>query len=213
MELFDLHTHRASDKRAIHNQSTENESTSSCYSLGIHPWFLNGHWSMELEKMKASSQDPNLMAIGECGFDLFQGPSSKLQLEAFAAQLDWASELGIPVIMHQVKGLHLLQQTIKSKKSLPPIIWHGYNQKPHIGLSLLDASIYFSFGQDLLKNGSNAQNFIKICPVDRIFFETDKSDLKIGQIFSQASVLLQLPVEALAKQVVENWNKISKRKI
>lgn len=213
MELFDLHTHGINGKRSIYNQSTENDKALFWYSMGIHPWELDEDWERKLEKMKAASQDPNLMAIGECGFDLIKGPAVKIQQEAFVAQLDWALELGLPVIMHQVKGLHLLQQIIKDKVILPPMIWHGFNSKPQIGLSLLDAPIYFSFGKALFKSGSNAQEFLKICPLERIFLETDDSNLKIEQIFSQASLLLQIPVERLLEQVVGNWNNISKRKI
>ncbi|MCH7412967.1 TatD family hydrolase [Belliella sp. R4-6] len=213
MELFDLHTHGINGKRSIYNQSTEKDKAQFWYSMGIHPWELDEDWGRELEKMKVASQDPNLMAIGECGFDLIKGPEVKIQQEAFVAQLDWALELGLPVIMHQVKGLHLLQQIIKDKAKLPPMIWHGFNAKPQIGLSLLDAPIYFSFGKALFKSGSNAQEFLKICPLERIFLETDDSNLKIEQIFSQASLLLQIPVERLLEQVVGNWNNISKRKM
>lgn len=79
--------------------------------------------------------------------------------------------------MHQVKGLHLLQQVLKNEQVLPAIICHAYNQKSSIGASLLDFPIYFSFGKDLLKSGSNAQEVLKICSIKRIFFETDDSDM------------------------------------
>jgi len=213
MQLLDLHTHQASVDFAICNQGTSQGKAKSWYSLGLHPWYLKESWQHDLDEMKTFAYDHNLMAIGECGFDLIKGPSESIQQAAFLAQIHWAQELGLPIIMHQVKGLHLLQQVLKNEQELPAIIWHGYNQKSSIGASLLDFSIYFSFGKDLLKSGSNAQEFLKICPIERIFLETDDSDLNIEQIFSQASLLLQLPVETLGRQVVDNWNKISNRKI
>ncbi|AFL83512.1 Mg-dependent DNase [Belliella baltica DSM 15883] len=213
MNLFDLHTHQNTSSFSIYNQSTNDQKAIAWYSLGLHPWYLKDSWVQDLEKMKVFSQDKNLMAIGECGFDLLKGSDLNLQLSAFTAQIHWAKELGLPIIMHQVKGLHLLQQILKNDSALPAIIWHAYNQKPTIGASLLNFPIYFSFGKDILKPASNAQEFLKKCPLERIFFETDDSELKIEQVFSQASLLLQLPVETLAKQVIDNWNKISKRKI
>lgn len=45
------------------------------------------------------------------------------------------------------------------------------------------------------------------------FFETDDSGVEIDSIYQAASLLLQLPVARLAKQVIANWNAISKRKI
>lgn len=213
MKLFDLHTHHSSEEFAIFNQGTAQEKARAWYSLGLHPWHLKDTWKQEMVKMKSYSNDKDLMAIGECGFDLIKGPAESVQQAAFLAQIHWAQELGLPIIMHQVKGLHLLQQVLKNKQELPAIIWHGYNQKSSIGISLMNFPIYFSFGKDLLKSRSNAQEFLKICPIERIFFETDDSGFKIEQIFSQASLLLQLPVETLAKQVIDNWNSISKRKI
>lgn len=213
MKLFDLHTHHNSEEFAIFNQGTAQEKALAWYSLGLHPWYLKDTWEQDLEEMKSHSKEKYLMAIGECGFDLIKGPLESVQKAAFLAQINWAQELGLPIIMHQVKGLHLLQQVLKNEQELPAIIWHGYNQKSSIGASLLDFPIYFSFGKDLLKSGSNAQEFLKICPIERIFFETDDSDIEINQVYAQASLLLQLPVETLAKQVVDNWNTISKRKI
>lgn len=213
MQYLDLHTHQDLVDFAIFNQGTAQEKAKAWYSLGLHPWNLNDTWEQDFVKMKSYSNDKNLIAIGECGFDLIKGPAESIQQAAFLVQLHWAEELGLPVIMHQVKGLHLLHQLLKHEKQLPAIIWHAYNQKSSIGASLLDFQIYFSFGKDLLKPGSNAQEFLKICPFERIFFETDDSGFNIEQIFSQASLLLQLPVETLAKQVIDNWNSISKRKI
>jgi len=93
------------------------------------------------------------------------------------------------------------------------MIWHGWNQKPELASQLLPFPIYFSFGKQVLHPESNSAKWLTICPINRVFFETDDSELKIESIYQSASLSLQLPVARLAEQVVKNWNAISKRKI
>ena len=102
---------------------------------------------------------------------------------------------------------------LKSEKPPPPIIWHGWNQKPELARQLLGFSVSFSFGKHLLREDSQAAIWLKQCPIDRIFFETDDSDVQIDSIYRAASLILGLPLDALTAQVISNWNALSKRKI
>jgi TatD DNase family protein len=153
------------------------------------------------------------LAIGEAGFDRLKGPEILLQKEAFYVQARAAAELGIPLILHCVKSHDLLLEYLKSAKNPPCIIWHGWNQKPELATQLLPFPVFFSFGKQLLYAGSNSAKWLAACPLDRVFFETDDSDLEIGSIYQAASLILQLPEAILAEQVIANWNVISKRKI
>ncbi|MCH6199750.1 TatD family hydrolase [Aquiflexum sp. LQ15W] len=209
----DFHTHQKGNVFSIFNVLPDEGIPDQCFSWGIHPWYLNENWDKELEKIVASSSNPRLLAIGECGFDLIKGPEPKLQMKAFVAQADLAIKLGLPIILHCVKGSHLLQEFLKNNPNPPAIIWHGYNQKPKIAENLISFRLYFSFGKALLKQDSNAQQWLLKCPLDRIFFETDNSEISISAIYQQASLLLGIPVGQLVHQVRENWNRISNRKM
>jgi TatD DNase family protein len=183
-------------------------------SLGIHPWELDLNWDTQVEKIKQESAHiPFVLAIGEAGFDRLKGPEIPLQREAFYAQASWASTLGIPLILHCVKSHDLLLEYLKAVKNPPSIIWHGWNQKPELARQLLPFPVFFSFGKQLFFADSNAARWLSACPLDRVFFETDDSDLEIGSVYQAASLILQLPEARLAEQVIANWNAISKRKI
>jgi TatD DNase family protein len=183
-------------------------------SLGIHPWELDSNWERYFEKIKLeATQNPCVLAIGEAGVDRLKGPEIPLQKEAFYAQARAAVELGIPLILHCVKGHDLLMEYLKSTKNPPAILWHGWNQKSELATPLLHFPVFFSFGKQLLHPGSNAAKWLAACPIDRVFFETDDSELKIESIYQAASLILQLPEARLAEQVIANWNAISKRKI
>lgn len=214
MKFLDLHTHQIESKNGIFSLSPKFEIPDSGYfSAGLHPWFLKEDWRESIEQIREITKNPRCLAIGESGFDRLNGPEILVQKAAFQSQVELAATLGIPLILHCVKGHDLLLEFLKSSKILPNIIWHGFNQNPRLAIQLLDFPVSFSFGKALLIPDSNAANWLKSCPLDRIFLETDDSGLEIYSIYQAASLLLQRSVEDLGNQVKENWNRISNRKI
>lgn len=207
----DFHTHQKGTENSIFNILPGDGIPDQYFSWGIHPWYLDGNWEKELEKIENASSNPQLMAIGECGFDLIQGPEPDLQMKAFTAQAALAKKLGLPLILHCVKGANLLQEFLKKNPDPPAIIWHGFNQNLQIAESLLTYPVYFSFGKAILKEDSNAQKCLIQCPVERVFFETDDSRIPVSDIYQQASLLLGIPVGQLGNKVRDNWNRISNK--
>ncbi|MBN3581437.1 TatD family hydrolase [Algoriphagus aestuarii] len=214
MKLLDIHTHSTANNFAIFNLETSSPQRSPDYfSTGFHPWNLNENWQENFDKLEALAQNERCMAIGEAGFDRIWGPDISVQKAAFKAQAKLAIALGIPLILHLVKSHDLLLEYFKSEKETPSIICHGFNLKPHLATQLLPFPVYFSFGKALKQKESHAIAWLKDCPSERFFFETDDSKEPIDSIFNTASVILGRPEEVLSEQVLSNWNKISKRKI
>lgn len=214
MHCWDIHTHQAGRNHSIYQaESLANAFKGAC-SLGIHPWRVDLGWEGEVTQIQEYAQgNEQVLAIGEVGFDRLKGPDILLQKDAFFAQANLAARLAIPLILHCVKSHDLLLAYLKSATNPPNIIWHGWNQKPELAQQLLPYPIFFSFGKHLLHPGSNAAKCLEVCPIDRVFLETDESELKIESIYRAASLILQLPEVKLAEQVIANWNAISKRKI
>ena len=214
MHFWDFHTHQSGLPHAIYQAESPASACEDTCSVGIHPWSVGLGWEEEITRIQEYVQgNEQVLAIGEAGFDRLKGPEIPLQQSAFYAQASWAAMLGIPLILHCVKSHDLLLEYLKSAKNPPSIIWHGWNQKPELARQLLSFPVFFSFGKHILHPGSNAEHWLKSCPLDRVFFETDDSGLEIGLIYQRASLLLQFPVASLAAQVIANWNAISKRKI
>lgn len=214
MHFWDFHTHQSGLTHAIYQaESPASDSEDNC-SVGIHPWRVSLGWEEEITQIQEYVQgNEQVLAIGEAGFDRLKGPDIPQQKEAFSAQASLAARLEIPLILHCVKAHDLLLEYLKSAKNPPNIIWHGWNQKPELARQLLPFPVFFSFGKHILHSDSNAEKWLKSCPLERVFFETDASGAEIGSIYQGASLLLQLPVARLAEQVLVNWNTISKRKI
>ena len=214
MKFLDLHTHQIESEEGIFSLKSDFRIPDSGYfSAGLHPWFLKEDWQEDFDRIKEIANNPRCLAIGESGFDRFKGPGIAIQIAAFHFQAELASNLNIPLILHCVKGHDLLLDFLKSSGNPPNIIWHGFNQNPKLAIQLLDFPVSFSFGKALLIPDSNATLWLKSCPLDRIFLETDDSGLEIYSIYQTASLLLRLNVEDLCHQVKENWNRISNRKL
>lgn len=214
MKFLDLHSHHIKPENVIFSLTSEFEVTDSGYfSVGLHPWFLKEDWRENVKQILEIAKNPRCLAIGESGFDRLKGPEILVQKEAFQFQAELAFDLNMPLILHCVKGHDLLLEFLKREKNLPNIIWHGFNQNPRLAIQLLDFPVFFSFGKALLNPDSNAASWLKSCPLDRIFLETDDSGLEIYSIYQAASLLLQLSEEDLGNLVKENWNRISNRKM
>ena len=214
MKFLDLHSHHIKPENVIFSLTSEFEVPDSGYfSVGLHPWFLKEDWRENVKQILEIAKNPRCLAIGESGFDRLKGPEILVQKEAFQFQAELAFDLNMPLILHCVKGHDLLLEFLKREKNLPNIIWHGFNQNPRLAIQLLDFPVSFSFGKALLNPDSNAASWLKSCPLDRIFLETDDSGLEIYSIYQAASLLLQLSEEDLGNLVKENWNRISNRKM
>ena len=214
MHCWDIHTHREGQPYSILQAGGAKIEAGIPVSVGIHPWDVAPNWQVAFEKIKQEiAENRHVLAIGEAGFDRLKGPEILLQKAAFYAQASLAAQLEIPLILHCVKGHDLLLEYLKPTKKPPAILWHGWNQKLELAEQLLPFPVGFSFGKQLLHPGSNAAKWLSACPIERVFFETDDSELKIESIYQAASLILQLPEAVLAERVIANWNAISKRKI
>ena len=74
-------------------------------SLGIHPHHAQeagpDHWPELSKKMRELLKRPKVIAIGEFGLDYFRMHNTKEQQDAlFRRQLDLATELGKPIVIH-----------------------------------------------------------------------------------------------------------------
>lgn len=73
-----------------------------CYPmLGLHPCSVKEDWKNELTKIQAPVNDHKIFAIGEIGIDLYWDKTLlKEQIAAFRAQIAWAKQLRLPIVIH-----------------------------------------------------------------------------------------------------------------
>lgn len=171
--------------------------------MGIHPWHIKTETiSDQLTELKVHSLKSNVIAIGECGLDRLCETPYKLQQDIFKQQIIWANEIAKPLIIHSVRTHDDILQTLKENKNIMPVIFHGFNKNKTIAQKIIKSGYYLSFGKDIINN--NLESVVTSVPLDKIFLETDDSDLPIEYIYNEFSRIRNIPLTQLILQIQKN---------
>jgi len=69
--------------------------------MGLHPTSVRENYREELAFIEKQLDRPDILAIGETGIDLYWDKTFIREQEiAFKAQIQWAKELGLPLVIH-----------------------------------------------------------------------------------------------------------------
>ncbi|WP_045460395.1 TatD family hydrolase [Vibrio hyugaensis] len=69
--------------------------------MGLHPCYVDGNVEQTLEVIRGWFEKHNFIAVGEIGIDLYWDKTFRAEQEmAFVAQLNWAKEMDLPVVIH-----------------------------------------------------------------------------------------------------------------
>jgi TatD DNase family protein len=214
-ELYiDFHTHAVVHEDRVlpvYNYIIgHSDEPDSLFTAGIHPWFINEElWSMEISEVFVMSSDPKCIAIGECGLDKLRGPAPEIQEAVFRAQIDMAKQLKKPLVVHCVKKFQEVLKCLKEEEFHGDFMLHGLNTNPeNIKPFLALPNAYFSFGQALLQEESNATTLFRELPPDRCFLETDDSSTSIKNVYFRAAEIKGIAVTELSEQMVRNLKKV-----
>lgn len=209
-----MHTHGGNPSEGLfiieclmaHENKIPDNMPGVVYTFGIHPWFLNENNSVQqLQYVVNSLKHPNLIAIGEAGFDKLRGPSYELQNQMFEAQVRIAESHNKPVIIHCVKAWDELLAA--QKKLNPSTLWmiHGFRGSPELANQLLSKGLYLSFWFDFVLRPSSSV-LLRSLPKDRIFLETDGADVDIRDIYQKVASDLDIEVDDLKSMILRNYN-------
>jgi len=179
------------------------------FSLGVHPWFVKANTlDKELKKIENHMNNDSFLAVGECGLDKVCDTDFDLQVSAFKKQIELAEKYKKPLVLHVVKAFNeLVKLSLESK---PKQIWivHGFNGSPQLAKQLTDLGMCISFGSQLEKHISKASSSVKSVPINRLFLETDTSELSIQDVYALAAERLNTSVTQLQAQLWQNFQKV-----
>lgn len=145
-------------------------------AVGIHPHHAKVTQPEDIKKLRFTTENENIVAVGETGLDFhynFSTPDQ--QAELFREHLKIAADFDKPVIIHSRVAM---EQTLKILDEfgghLKKIVFHCYSEDAETAKMLLDRGYYISFtGVVTFKNADIARQAAKVVPLDRLMIETD----------------------------------------
>jgi TatD DNase family protein len=143
-------------------------------AVGIHPEDMEGMTAGSLETIRTLARHKKCVAIGEIGLDYYWDAAHKTeQKELFAAQLELAGELNLPVIVHDREAhADCLEITARFPKARG--VFHCFSGSAEMAKELLRRGWYLGFdGPVTYKNARKAIEVLEIVPPERILIETD----------------------------------------
>ncbi len=217
MKFFNLHTHKFTNQETVlelvNQYPQEFDAALPYYSIGIHPWYINQErLELDLQIIESKLQEPNCLALGECGLDKRIEMPLELQQLVFEKQLVLAQKYNKPVVIHCVAAF---QEVIAAKKRLKitvPILIHGFSKNKQVAKELIDNGFYVSFGKYLLLNPELETVFLTI-PNDRFFLETDTVEEGIETVYDLASKYKKWSMDEVKQQINSNFAAVFKKQL
>ena len=167
------------------------------FSAGLHPWDVTEYFEDQLNVLEKLLANPQVLAVGECGFDALKGPSHELQERAFVRQVEFSEKYGKPMILHVVRDFDSVIRLRKQLKPTQKWLIHGFRGGPEQMNQLYAQGILVSFG---LKHNPES---LRAVPSDRLFLETDGAG-SINQVMSDAATLRSATVESISSLITIN---------
>lgn len=165
-------------------------------SAGIHPWHTSE--KIDWDNLKLLISASHIVAIGECGLDSLHGADITTQKQIFERHIELSEALGKPLIIHCVRAHQILLEMHHNIKPSQEWILHGFRLRPSIAASLLNEGINLSFGEHF-----NAKS-VTITPAERLFLETDESNLEIEEIAQKIGNAVNIEPDYIVNNSVEN---------
>ena len=145
--------------------------------IGLHPEEVKADWEMQLDAMKSRFNEAPFIAIGEVGLDFYWDRTfEREQLLAFEAQVEWAVEVQLPLMIHCRKAQNELVHILKKYESrLSGGVFHCFtgNQKEAEQLLQFKRFALGIGGVLTFKSSHLREDLPASVPLERIVLETD----------------------------------------
>jgi TatD DNase family protein len=143
-------------------------------SLGVHPHDAANLEDRHLDLMKSLAEHPRVVAIGETGLDYHYDHAPRdTQRAVFQRQLELASELDLPVIVH-TRNADVDTEDLLRRFAPRRGVLHCFTSGAGLADAALEIGFMISFsGIATFPNAKDLIEIVRKVPSDRILIETD----------------------------------------
>jgi TatD DNase family protein len=144
--------------------------------VGLHPCNVKEDYRSELAKLEPYLADDRIVAIGETGTDLYWDKTFvEQQQESLVAQISWAKEHNLPIVLHSRDSIDLSIEIIRKHQdgSLRGV-FHCYGGTQSQSEQIIDLGFMMSIGGTVtFKNNQSFREVLPHIPIEHIMLETD----------------------------------------
>lgn len=194
-------------------------------AVGVHPLFCSHQSAIEktIDELHELSQDSNVVAVGEIGLDFYHGRNHQQQQFWLDAQLDLASTVGLPVILHNRDSTSMLLERLQAWSERGPLpnptgVFHAFCGGKSTAAWAIATGFYIGIGGMLTFDQSNdLRSTVASIPEDRLILETDSPFLTpeplrgsrnepsfLLRVAEELSILRGTRIEKIALQTTGN---------
>lgn len=151
--------------------------------IGLHPEDLSSDFNSQLLGLKCildrdmeSGDKHKFIGIGETGLDLYWD-KSRLddQIASFRAQIEWAIEYDLPIVIHSRDAFEPLYSVLSDyKESGLRGVFHCFSGSAAQAQALMEfGGFMFGIGGVVTYKKSSLPDVLPLIPLDRVLLETD----------------------------------------
>lgn len=230
----------ATNSAAINSAAIKKAQVDIACCLGIHPWFLILEENLSPKNLElafyqqqltniVSQHRENIVAIGECGIDVFKAKKNtqneqalanniRLQQDFFDMQLTLAKANNLPVVVHHCQSHHYILPQLKLHKLAKAGVIHAFSGSYQQAKAYVDLGFKLGIGGTITyPRAKKTINAIKRLPLSSLLLETDapamplleqqgqiNSPLNVVKVFQALTAIRTESAEEVARQIELN---------
>jgi len=143
--------------------------------MGLHPTHVKENYKEELLHVEQFLAKRNFAAVGEIGIDLYWDKSFlKQQQEAFDAQISWAKEKELPIVIHCRDAFDEVFEVLEGHKGEDLSgIFHCFTGTKEQAEKAIGLNLKLGIGGVLTFKNGKIDQFLDQISIDHIVLETD----------------------------------------
>ena len=141
-------------------------------TVGFHPEFAD---RLDIDALKNLAKEDKVVAIGEIGLDYYweDNPPKEIQIDAFKKQIDLATELNLPICVHNRDATGDITSVLLEKDPKKVII-HCCSVSLETAKIFVKKGYFISFaGPVSFKNAGKLKEVARFVPDELLLIETD----------------------------------------
>ena len=147
-----------------------------CFAMmGLHPCSVKENYKEELAIVEKWLEKRTFCAVGEIGIDLYWDKTFiEEQKKAFLQQINWAKDLGRPIVIHSRESTDIIIEMLQSEKDHRLRgIFHCFGGTVEQAKAIIDLGFYLGIGGVLTFKKSGLDKTMESIALDHVVLETD----------------------------------------